>query len=1636
MASLKSCLAKVKKAGFDTSTLPLSELEISSNPTAVIDSELTQLRQEHEELFTTRERLMEQVRQFSPEMNEAIQEHIDEEIQINKPSRPIGPKQPTPGEQAGLAGRNAVGLPKQPQKQTPRPLANLEQAVETKKATVGEEEAAKVSKTMAVLRRAQRDGKEYHELSTGYAVRKAVAAGKMKEIRAMFPEETSNTAAMKKFQQVAKNQTSTEKKDDSPVFNKRQEKQLGAFNKDTIAQRSDEVAPRGEKETSDDSQLEGVTEQEQQPVEVRIEPYVNKKGKSTELSGVVGIARRIKNLIPGATMFRESAGGGLSTYVIKVDNAEQGAYDGTPQQLAAQLTKTFTDGKRTDKNRLILYDKSGEAIPVNSREITKLGAIVDQTTQDASMAPVEKSGKQFNAGLAFLMVEGNLSLQKVRTKAKAKKPPSPLDNKSINEAWNMLPKFLRSVIKQLTWMTPADKVIIIEKHGVEPLGLAQQANSWIFINKEKLAKSKHGDLNAQVVLLHESGHIADAELNYEPRNDWLTNDMLVKYYQSGTNPKDPMHQVFKRIFNPDGNYTQEEWRKEVVAQLYMAYHLYPDQLKAYSPEGYALAERINDELQLKADFLAREQEAREASGAAGRGRSDGQSQGVAESQEKAEGSEGNLDLSTVIDGRGTTVAQAAEYISTRKKKPADFDPRDIEEVAGEVEGEADTRAFETDDAQAARSSGRSKTAPELIGETLRPKTVNPSNEEAKRVFDASTERKAFGKIPSAFIAVTNKLFGQLGIKTKVLVVDKAGAQELLKETGLPSQWADNLKQAINDEPVGRLMLSDSSNANERFAIIYIDTKQTPAKTQRALLHELGHIVQLAKLDQASPEIQKALRDAHEGSQTQKEFEEWFADQLLQWVDSKKAPKGVLEQFFKELARVLRRVYNKFSGAHPTYEQFMDSLVAANQLKRGMQKPASGKHRRDWIEDMRNSVDSPFLAPQERSFYNFNGDPSPTRAGVSSKAEKVLDWGKEKASGTKEALGEIFSPAHQIITQTSDAYLRANGLAWLADHFHKRPDVSTSRTGPTIEQEIRGEFGQFEADIDKVLGKMPKGTRIFNHVDRKDPKYAQAVQDLLSQSDNPNALAKQVRDYFAMMENYLRKNGVQLKKRRKYFPIMLDKHQWMANHDKVVEIAMTKLGKTRAEAENMYLAVANDPSTFADMSTEYDPRTTATFGHAKSREFGVKEHLAFAEFIDTDLASVVKNYTHSAVKHVVVNRQFGALGTKAGQVDPLINLKTQMTKALIAGEITQEVYDRTWNTVIPGMFGQLGANMNPTLRKMQSGLIFFQNVRLLGTAVLSSLVDPVHVLYRSGTLRGQWTNLRKAMGELNDKEAQLFYRTLGIIRDDLTEAIVNDPTHTQFYAPKIRSLNETFFRLNGMQALTNLGRMFSFSAGRQFIMEAAKNNDTKRLAEMGLTRQEVLDWDSRGQPFALDNPVDANVLYALHQFVDESILRPSAAMRPAWMSDQRWLLIANLKSFIFTYHETILRRIWSQVRAGEIKDPAVLLPFVAFAAVALGVSMFGYEARRQIMNAGDIPPYARADAMDYIWEGLQRTGALGTMQFLVDAMEAESRGKMALFSVLGPTASQFEMLMTKDLSYSIPRSLPIFAQSAALREWVR
>jgi hypothetical protein len=149
-----------------------------------------------------------------------------------------------------------------------------------------------------------------------------------------------------------------------------------------------------------------------------------------------------------------------------------------------------------------------------------------------------------------------------------------------------------------------------------------------------------------------------------------------------------------------------------------------------------------------------------------------------------------------------------------------------------------------------------------------------------------------------------------------------------------------------------------------------------------------------------------------------------------------------------------------------------------------------------------------------------------------------------------------------------------------------------------------------------------------------------------------------------------------------------------------------------------------------------------------------------EFINTDIASVVKNYTHQAVKHVVTIERFNPkrISLPGQGIDPLYELKNKLRKMYQENEISQAVYDKVREKIIPAYFGQLGANMPPALRTLSTGAIVFQNWRLLGFSQLASLPDFAGVVGRSGTLRGHWKQLRSAIRELRSEDARMMYRS--------------------------------------------------------------------------------------------------------------------------------------------------------------------------------------------------------------------------------------------------------------------------------------
>ena len=156
-------------------------------------------------------------------------------------------------------------------------------------------------------------------------------------------------------------------------------------------------------------------------------------------------------------------------------------------------------------------------------------------------------------------------------------------------------------------------------------------------------------------------------------------------------------------------------------------------------------------------------------------------------------------------------------------------------------------------------------------------------------------------------------------------------------------------------------------ADGSYYILFTKSTST-TKMLEVIAHELGHRHQDVAFENATPEEQKALRDAHEKfilshkGKKQKDFihafrarsaaratktsgemlddssfrgywgsfDEWYADQTSRWAMSAKEPQNIVEKYFKKLGIALRKFFQTIKGQgylpSETFAQYMQNML--------------------------------------------------------------------------------------------------------------------------------------------------------------------------------------------------------------------------------------------------------------------------------------------------------------------------------------------------------------------------------------------------------------------------------------------------------------------------------------------------------------------------------------------------------------------------------------------------------------------------------------------------------------------------------------------------------------------------------------
>lgn len=338
--------------------------------------------------------------------------------------------------------------------------------------------------------------------------------------------------------------------------------------------------------------------------------------------------------------------------------------------------------------------------------------------------------------------------------------------------------------------------------------------------------------------------------------------------------------------------------------------------------------------------------------------------------------------------------------------------------------------------------------------------------------------------------------------------------------------------------------------------------------------------------------------------------------------------------------------------------------------------------------------------------------------------------------------------------------------------------------------------------------------------------------------------------------------------------------------------------------------------------------------------------------------------------------------------------------------------------VMAMEGTLGHDMANWARSAQSGIIVYENMRLLTMSLFSQVIDPLGVLVRGGTAEQAWSTFKRgAMGTwaawkgtpMQDDMTKLAMQ-LGIIDAGNFLNSQGQAYSGIFMGDRAKWFNDRLFRFNGVEGFSQGTRVGALAAAISFIKvhstDATRTAHSERyLKELGLTQADVT-LDAKGN---LDYH-DKKIQEAIFRWVDGAILRPNASMRPSWASDPHYALLFHMKQFTYAFQKVLLERVAHEAKNGNT-DPlfAMLVTFVP--------AMIAADFLRGLVTyGGQEPPWKRNwRAADYLAEGVQRAGLLGVPQLALDV------GKWGPGELTGPfgeqvlrSAKNFERAHKKDM----------------------
>jgi hypothetical protein len=367
-----------------------------------------------------------------------------------------------------------------------------------------------------------------------------------------------------------------------------------------------------------------------------------------------------------------------------------------------------------------------------------------------------------------------------------------------------------------------------------------------------------------------------------------------------------------------------------------------------------------------------------------------------------------------------------------------------------------------------------------------------------------------------------------------------------------------------------------------------------------------------------------------------------------------------------------------------------------------------------------------------------------------------------------------------------------------------------------------------------------------------------------------------------------------------------------------------------------------------------------------------------------------------------------------------------------------------------MEGTLGKNISDLWRDTSAWATVYQNIRLLPLTLFASVVDPLGMVARGAPMheafeafmRGMkevfrsWKDMASDAPELRpgDKWTRLA-QDAGIIDAAMAAHFVSDEYSSVYMSKTAKRWNDKFFQLNGMEGWNRGLRAGATKSAALFLQrhKGAPDVHSKRwLQELGLTADEIhlddngeliTDWHSLVQLKGMSKESAqrniGKIHYALSRWVQGAVITPNAAQRPGWSSDPHYSMFFHLKQFMYSFHQTVLKRAVKEMHHGNMAPIGAFMWYVP-------VMIASDITKGLIQGGGELPTHMKAmDAGDWMMHGVERAGLLGIGQIGVDAGQD-------IFSLGGPMVEQIMDGFSQPLNEMTLKALPA---NPLYRNWV-